>query len=79
MRCPFGVDWEKESAGHGRLDRLHRIPFWLALMEMYGDVYRYGSRGDRDMPYVLDTAIERSGLTLEPPHSRGARPLSEER
>ena len=59
LQCPFGADWEKQSAGHDRLDSVHRIPFWLALMEMHGDGCRYGSRSDRDMPYVLDRVIER--------------------
>ena len=58
LRCPFGVDWENQSGGCSRLDRLHRIPFWLALMEMHGDGYRYGSQSDRHLPYVFDRLLD---------------------
>ena len=55
LRCPFGVDWENESGG---CSPLHRIPFWLALMEMHSDGYRYGIQSDRTLPYVFDRLIE---------------------
>ena len=58
LRCPFGVDWENKSGGCSHLDRLHRIPFWLALREMHGDGYRYGMQSDRNLPYVFDRLIE---------------------
>ena len=58
LRCPFGIDWEDKSGGCLRLDRLHRIPFWLVLIEMHGDGYRYGMRGDRDLPFVFDRLIK---------------------
>ena len=58
MRCPFGVDWEDKSGGCLRLDKFHRISFWLALIEMHGDGYRYGVRSDRNLPFVFDGLIE---------------------
>ena len=39
------------------MDRSHRIPFWLALMELYGDGYRYGSYSDKALPLVFDQVV----------------------
>ena len=58
LRCPFGIDWEHEPGRISRLDREHRIPFWLALIEMHGDGYRYGMGSDRSLPVVFDGFIE---------------------
>ena len=58
LRCPFGIDWENEPGGVSRLDREHRIPYWLALIEMHGDGYRYGTGSDRSLPVVFDRFIE---------------------
>ena len=58
LRCPFGIDWVDKSGGCLCLDRLHRIPFWLVLIETHGDGYRYGMRGDRDLPFVFDRLSE---------------------
>ena len=59
LQCPFGADWEKQSAGHDRLDSVHRTQFWLALMEMHDDGCLYGTHSDRDMPYVLERVMDR--------------------
>ena len=74
LRCPFGVDWEEQSGGGARLDRLHRIPFWLALMEMHGDGCRYGFQSDRNLPYVFERLIEclTQGRLARQQASRGA-------
>ena len=58
LRCPFGIDWENEPGGISRLDRQHRIPYWLALIELHGDGYRYGMGSDRSLPVVFDRFIE---------------------
>ena len=58
LRCPFGIDWEDEPGGVSCLDRHHRIPYWLALMELHGDGYRYGMERDRSLPMVFDRLIE---------------------
>ena len=58
LPCPIGIDWENQSGGCSRLDRLHRIPFWLALIEMHGDGHRYGVRSDRNLLFVFDELIE---------------------
>ena len=52
LRCPFGVDWLDQFRVCSRLDRAHRLPFWLALMEMHGDGYHYGIKSDRHLSYV---------------------------
>ena len=58
LRCPFGVDWLNQCGDHSRLDRTHSIPFWLALMEMHCDGYRYGIQSDRHLSYVFDKLLE---------------------
>ena len=58
LRCPFGIDWEDKAGRSSRLDREHRIPFWLALIEMHGDGYRYGMRSGRNLPFVFERLIE---------------------
>ena len=40
------------------MDRSHRIPFWLALMELYGDGYRYGNHSDKHLPYVFEQVVD---------------------
>ena len=54
LRCPFGVDFDKQSAGASRLDGLHRVPFWWALMELHRDGYVYG---------IFDGGGDGDGLT----------------
>ena len=34
LRCPFGSDFEEQGRTGTRMDRSHRIPFWLALVEL---------------------------------------------
>ena len=36
-RCPFGIDFEEQGGTGTRMDRGHRISYWLALMELYND------------------------------------------
>ena len=36
----------------------HRVPFWLALMELHSDGYRYGTESDRHLPFVFEKAVE---------------------
>ena len=33
-----------------RLSSLHRIPFWLALLEMHGEGYRYAAQNEQQLP-----------------------------
>ena len=40
------------------MDRNHRIPFWLALVELYSDGYRYGRHGDEQLPYVFEQVVD---------------------
>ena len=40
------------------MDRSHRIPFWLALVELYSDGYRYGRHGDEQLPYVFEQVVD---------------------
>ena len=58
LRCPFGVDWLDQFGDSSRLDRAQRIPFWLALMEMHREGYRYGIQSNRHLPYVFDKLLE---------------------
>ncbi len=48
LRCPFGVDWEKQPAENARLDRRHRTAYWFALMEMQDpeQMKTFGERED---------------------------------
>ena len=58
LLCPFGVDWLNQCGDSSRLDRTHRIPFWLALMEMHCDGYPYGIQSDQHLPYVFVKLLE---------------------
>ena len=40
------------------MDRSHRIPFWLALLELYNDGYRYGTHGDNHLPHVFEQVVD---------------------
>ena len=40
------------------MDRSHKIPFWLALVELYSDGYRYSSHGDEHLPYVFEQVVD---------------------
>ena len=57
VRCPFGADFEEHAAtaSAGPLYRPHRdsLPWWLALVELHGDGYRFGASLDRELPYVF--------------------------
>ena len=39
------------------MDRSHRIPFWLALLELHSDGCRYGSHSDKHLPHVFEQAV----------------------
>ena len=58
LLCPFGVDFGEKSSTGLRLDNGHRIPFWLALIELHSDGYRYGTQSDRDLPYVFQKVVD---------------------
>jgi hypothetical protein len=58
LRCPFGADFETQSCTESRLDRSHRIPFWLALMELYSDGYRYDCHSDKNLPPLFQEVVE---------------------
>ena len=58
LRCPFGSDFEEQGRTGTRMDRSHRIPFWLALVELYSDGYRYGSRSDKHLPHVFEHVVD---------------------
>ena len=57
LLCPFGVDFCEKSSTGLRLDNGHRIPFWLALIELHSDGHRYGAHSDRDLPYVFEKVV----------------------
>ena len=40
------------------MDRSHRIPFWLALVELYSDGYRYGCHSDKHLPHVFEQVVD---------------------
>ena len=58
LRCPFGVDFEARSSTTARLDGGVRVPFWLALMELRADGYRYGIESTRHLPYVFEKVVD---------------------
>ena len=58
LRCPFGTDFQEQSCTGTRIDGSHRIPFWLALVELYGDGYRYGSHSDKHLPHVFEQVVD---------------------
>ena len=57
LLCPFGADFEESSGAGSRLCSVHRIPFWLALLELHGDGHRYGVESERRLPYVFEQVI----------------------
>ena len=40
------------------MDRSHRIPFWLALVELHSYGYRYGSHSDKHLPHVFEQVVD---------------------
>ena len=56
--CPFGVDFEVQAClgavGHNRRIAVHSLPWWLALVELHADGYRYGTDASKELPYVFD-------------------------
>ena len=60
-RCPFGVDFEEQTVGQigrpGNRSARMIVPWWLALMELYGEGFRYGSASDRELPYRFDLVV----------------------
>ena len=58
LRCPFGTDFEDQTSPGSRMDRSHRIPFWLALVELYSHGYRYGCRSDKHLPHVFEEVVD---------------------
>ena len=58
LRCPFGTDFEEQGRTGTRMDGSHRIPFWLALVELYNGGYRYGSCSDKHLPHVFGQVAE---------------------
>ena len=57
LLCPFGVDFEDSCGAGFRLSSLHRIPSWMALLEIHGDGYRYGGGNKQQLPYVFERVI----------------------
>ena len=53
------------------MDRSHRIPFWLALVELYSDGYRYGCHSDKHLPRVFAQVVDVL-LTKRQERSQGA-------
>ena len=70
LRCPFGVDFVEESNAGVRADGRYRIPWWLALMELHGDGYRYGTNVNREMPYVFETRVGDVARRREAPQAQ---------
>ena len=58
LRCPFGTDFEEQSCVGTRMDRGHRIPFWLAFVELHSDGYRYSYQSDQNLPYVFEKVVD---------------------
>ena len=58
LRCPFGTDFEEQDRTGTRMDGSHRIPFWLALVELHSDGYRYGSQSDKHLPHVFEQVVD---------------------
>ena len=58
LRCPFGSDFEEQCRTGNRMDCSHRIPCWLALVELYSDGYRYGCHSDTHLPYVFEQVVD---------------------
>ena len=71
LRCPFGSDFEEQGRTGTRMDRSHRIPFWLALVELYSDGYRYGCHSDKHLPLVFEEVVDVL-LTKRQERSQGA-------
>ena len=57
MRCPSGSDFEEQGRTGTRMDRSRRIPFWLALVELYSDGSRYGCHSDKHLPHVFEQVV----------------------
>ena len=57
-RCPFGSDFEEQGRAGTHMDRSHRIPFWLALLELHSDGHRYGSHSDKHLPHVFEQVVD---------------------
>ena len=58
LRCPFGTNFEEQGYTPTRIDRSHRIPFWLALVELHSYGYRYGSHSDKHLPHVFEQVVD---------------------
>ena len=58
LRCPFGDDFEQQLRTGTRMDSSHRLPFWLALVELYSDGYRYDGHSDKNLPSVLERVVD---------------------
>ena len=58
LRCPYGIDFDEQCGTGSHINRGHRVPFWLALMELHGDGYRYGTETDRHLPFVFEKVVE---------------------
>ena len=71
LQCPFGSDFEEQGRTGNRMDRSHRIPFWLALAELYSDGYRYGCHSDKHLPCVVEQVADVL-LTKRRERSQGA-------
>ena len=71
LRCPFGSDFEEQGRTGNRMGRSHIIPFWLALVELYSDGYRYGCHSDKHLPHVFEQVVDVL-LTKRRERSQGA-------
>ncbi len=58
LRCPFGVDWGNVRFENARIDGRYRTLYWLPLMELYHDGYRYGNQSECAMPYVFGKIMD---------------------
>ena len=58
LRCPYGIDFDEQCGTGSHINLGYRVPFWLALMELYRDGYRYGTESDRHLPFVFEEAVE---------------------
>ena len=58
LRCPYGIDFEEQCGTGSHINRGHRVPFWLALMELHGDGYRYGTESERHLPFVFEKVVQ---------------------
>ena len=57
-RSPYGHAFEEHCSTEDYLNSGHRIPYWLALMELHSEGYRYGVESEHMLPYVFEQVFD---------------------